>query len=560
VVPWNDDAAKSLAAVQALYPSYETVIVKKRALRESPFIEQVRMLRRLRGKAVVFVFRSLNDFNALHLLPWIGLLHRCSITVLVDNAGNKKVYGPWSWLRLAPVTVLAAISDVFVLLFSFIRLKIVLRRRFSPPRSAATVATAPLIYLFPHPMLRSSVGGAMSHVRGFLLGLKQCGIHGRVFTARALPQDFFPEQCISLSSWPSLFWEAAAIAYNWRFVRAVRKSLGNQSPVALYHRHSRFAVSGAVLSLKLRVPFILEYNGSEVWVSENWDPARFRTWLKLCEDCCLKCAALIVVVSEPLRKELVNRGIPEHRILVNPNAVDPTAFHPGKGGGEVRTELGIAAEDVVVCFVGTFSYWHGISVLQEAMRRLLEKTVDHASHPSLRFLLIGDGPLRAEVALHLEPWVKSGQVIFTGLIAHDAVARHMDAADIFVSPHTPMQDGSQFFGSPTKVFEYMAMAKPVIASRLGQMGEIFVHGDTGWLVTPGSVDELVAAVLYLAGRPEVRASLGKRAREAVLAQHTWKQNAEAVWDHLAILGWVDHRNPAVRSAAEESREVAKSVR
>jgi glycosyltransferase involved in cell wall biosynthesis len=560
VVPWNDDPARSLAAVQALYPHDEILTVDKRSLRESALAQQVNQLRQLRGKAVVFCFRSLNDLNAPILLPWIGLLHRCPVTVLLDDSGNKKIYGRWSWLPLLPLTAGAMFVDAGVLLLSFIKLNVALLRRPTAVSLNCAVAGAPLAYLFPHPLLRSAVGGAMSHIRGFLGGLYEAGIKCDVYTAQSLPQDYFVEQRVGLSSRTFLFWEAMAIAYNWRFARAVRKSLESQRPVALYHRHGRFAISGALLSRKLKVPLVLEYNGSEVWLARNWDPARFRLWLRLCEDYSLKSAALIVVVSEPLRKDLVSRGIPQEKILVNPNAADPVAFQPGKGGGEVRTELGIAAEDVVVCFVGTFSYWHGISVLQEAMRCLLEKTVDHASRSSLRFLLIGDGPLRAEVAAHLGPWVKSGQVIFTGLIAHDAVARYMDAADIFVSPHTPMQDGSQFFGSPTKVFEYMAMAKPIIASRLGQMEEIFTHGDTGWLVTPGSVDALVAAVLYLAGRPEVRASLGKRAREAVLAQHTWKQNAEAVWDHLAILGWVDHRNPAVRSAAEESREVAKSVR
>src|SRR5262249_43825970 len=260
------------------------------------------------------------------------------------------------------------------------------------------------------------------------------------------------QQCIPLSGRPSFFPEAIALAYNWRFARAVRRSLAKQPPVALYQRHSRFSVSGALLSRELSVPLILEYNGSEEWVADNWDPAHFRRWLRLCEDFSLKSAAMIVVVSEALREELTSRGIPTAKIVVNPNAVDSDVFHPGAGGNRIRAELGIGEHDLVVCFVGTFSYWHGISVLQEAARRIMENLRELELPQRLRFLLIGNGPLRSEVAAHLHSWAASGDILFTGTIPHDAVPRYLDAADIFVSPHTSMANGKPFFGSPTKIF------------------------------------------------------------------------------------------------------------
>jgi glycosyltransferase involved in cell wall biosynthesis len=560
LVPWNDDPAKSLAAVQAVYPGHKIVVVEKKALRRNGFMGQLRALRQLRGKAVVFYFLSLDNLNAPLLLAWIGFLHRCASTVLLDEAGNKTVYGRWSCLRLAPIIALAIFVDVVTLLCSWVFLKSGLWRRSKSISAQVATPDVDIAYLFPYPMSRFDVGGAISHVRGFLCGLKEDGVNCHIFTGRPLADEYFPEKCIPLSRRPFFFWEARALAYNWRFARAVSASLKKEPPKAFYQRHGRFVVAGALLSRMVRVPLILEYNGSEVWVAQNWDPVHFRIWLRLCEQYSLAAASLIVVVSEPLRQELIERGIPEEKILTNPNAVDPGMFQPGRGGNEVRRELGLAPDDLVACFVGTFSYWHGMPVLQEAVGRLLQMAEQDASLRRLHFLMVGDGPLRAEVATHLETWVRHGLVIFAGTVPHEHIPACLDAADILLSPHVPFADGSEFFGSPTKLFEYMAMGKAIIASNLGQIGVVLSHNETGWLVAPGCVDELVAAVLHLAGHPEIRTRLGKQAREAVLARHTWQRNAQTVLTALGICAkskdsiLLSARHEASRTAAKLSTE------
>ena len=103
----------------------------------------------------------------------------------------------------------------------------------------------------------------------------------------------------------------------------------------------------------------------------------------------------------------------------------------------------------------------------------------------LRFVLMGDGLLHGEMRSALAAYEKTGEVIFTGSLPSDKVAEYLDASDILVSPHIPMPDGSRFFGSPTKLFEYMAMGKGIVASRLEQLAEVLEHDRTAWLVTPG---------------------------------------------------------------------------
>lgn len=325
------------------------------------------------------------------------------------------------------------------------------------------------------------------------------------------------------------------LSYNMVFAGGVQKLLGSNHPRFLYQRHCAFSVAGAVLSQRLRVPLILEYNGSEEWMARHWDPNPLRDWIRLCEEVTLRSAARIVVVSSVLRDDLVRRGIQPDRIRVNPNAVDPDYFYPGRGRESGRRELGVSPEEVLIGFVGSFSLWHGIEVLERAIIRLLG-----SRQPCrFRFVLMGDGLLQGEMRSALAAYESTQEVIFTGSLAREKVAEYLDASDILVSPHVPMPDGSRFFGSPTKIFEYMAMGKGIVASRLDQLAEVLEHDRTAVLVTPGVEKELAEAILCLALDPEKRVALGTAARRAAVERHCWSTNvANALSDPSQLAGKV----------------------
>src|SRR4029079_15451449 len=132
------------------------------------------------------------------------------------------------------------------------------------------------------------------------------------------------------------------------------------------------------------------------------------------------------------------------KVVVNPNGVDVERFRPNVGGVEVRRELGIRDDEVVAGFVGTFGQWHGVEKLAEAIKRI-------APDVSVRFLLVGSGSLHVEVEKRLEAEVASRRAIFTRAVGHERVPRLLDACDILAAPHVPLADGSEFFGSPTKI-------------------------------------------------------------------------------------------------------------
>jgi len=520
----------ALIFAQRRYPSCETVILSKTELRESGWKRQLNALRQLQGEALLIFTDSLESLQEPMLLKWTVLVHGCRETVLADSSGSFEVTNRARFLGLLPQTLIAALADVIVFACTWIGLQLFHAWLKIGREPEARIGLLDLAYLCPSQAGLDAPGGALTHVTGFLSGLAREGARSAVFSGRPL-QAACDVRNVPGSRRLHLFREAAALSYNLRFSSAVRALLAQKRPRLLYQRHGKFLFAGALLSRWMGIPLVLEYNASEDWMAKHWDPARFSPWLRLCEKVSVKAASLIVVVSKPLKQQLMEIGVLPERILVNPNAVDPESFYPHCGGAKLRQELGFRPEDVVVCFVGTFSYWHGVAVLEQAIRSLLDKAQDASRN--LKFLLVGDGPLAPQLRNALEPYTQRSLVTFTGAIPHRSVRTYLDAADILVSPHVPMPGGRPFFGSPTKLFEYMAMGKAIAASALDQIADVLEHDRTALLVSPGDACDLALAIQRLASDPQLRIELGNNARETALTRHTWRQNARRVLAYYA---------------------------
>ena len=378
-------------------------------------------------------------------------------------------------------------------------------------------------YLYPNPGLRSSAGGAATHAHEVIRAFRR----GRIAVAAFTTNQAFTD---GTSSERDIGWIGVASATSTRAVPATAAIAGDvalirrayrrvRSADLIYQRHQRFALVGAVLAMLTRTPLFLEYNGrGDFMVS---DPPLFAAQRRLCERAALHAAARVVVVSEVERKRLVREGVDARRIIVCPNGVDAGRFATG-GGEKVRQALHINASDQVIGFVGTFGPWHGATVLAEAFVRLAPRA------PDARLLLVGDGLERPAVETILAAHHVSQRVILAGKVPSSEVPSYLDACDILASPHVPLPADEEFFGSPTKLFEYMAAAKPIVASRLGQIGEVLEDGDTGLLVTPGSVEELERAILRLLADPPLRDRIGSGARQTVVAHHSWDRSVDEI--------------------------------
>ncbi|HUU25115.1 MAG TPA: glycosyltransferase family 4 protein [Methyloceanibacter sp.] len=293
------------------------------------------------------------------------------------------------------------------------------------------------------------------------------------------------------------------------------------------------------------IPYIVEYNGSELAMARSFGtPHKLEGLLEQIEDYSFAAATMISVVSQPIADSLVKRGVAADKILVNPNCVDPDVYCPlpDPEREQLRAELGFGADDVVVGFCGTFGGWHGIDVLTAAIPTICQRD------RRVSFLLIGDGNLKHLVNATIEQHGLHERVRDLGLVPQMEAARYLAACDILLSPHSSNIDGGIFFGSPTKLFEYMAIGGAIVCSDLAQLGEVMrpalrvmdfaggapaVTHQRGILVTPGVVDELVEAVGYLSSNAELRKALGSNARKAAIENFTWDSHVENLWRFLA---------------------------
>lgn len=395
--------------------------------------------------------------------------------------------------------------------------------RTSPKPDGQELVTPRIAYIRSTPGVGTQAGGAATHINGFVNAAIELGAEIRVISNdyiagidRTRLKLIDPEPLGSTRA-------AFDLRNNLIFSAGAMREI-EQSPTDLiYQRYARFSWAGVAASLRTGLPLFLEYNGSEVWMGRHWDRGGMLPLLRRFEHLNLEAAARIFVVAEVERRNLLRAGVPDEKIVVNPNGVDTEKFRPGVGGVAVRSELGVVEDEILAGFVGTFGPWHGVLALAEAIALM-------PADSKVRYLLVGAGKLREEFQRIVSAAGREQQVIFAGHVEHERVPALLDACDILLSPHVPLEDGSEFFGSPTKLFEYMAMGKGIIASRLGQIGEVLVDEQTALLTEPGNEQELAKAIIRLSSSPELRERLGAAARDAAIAEHTWKHNAQRVLD------------------------------
>jgi glycosyltransferase involved in cell wall biosynthesis len=436
----------------------------------------------------------------------------------LELLGGYGLIVPLSWLLTEALGLSLAFRSV-------VRASRTGRRALNPAQQSSFSALYVLATL-----TGAAEGGMPTHVAGFTSGAVTLG-HRLRFLVSGEQRDDDKTIVIPPSG---LFSATKALFELWNNLTFTMRSLlllaRGAAPATqvdfIYQRYSRFNWSGVLLSAVTGLPLALEFNGSEIWVSRNWDPIGLLRLLKRFERLNQRAADLIFVVSDVERRNLIDAGVSPAKIIVNPNGVDPERFRPECGGREIRRSLCID-DRTVVGFVGTFGPWHGAPVLAEAA------TLINDPGSRCHFVFIGGGEQRAQTESIIES--AGVRATFTGSISHEKVPAYLDACDILASPHVPSTDGSEFFGSPTKLFEYLAMGKGIVASRLSQVGEVIVDGENGLLVEPGDADGLARAIERLAVDGELRSRLGAAARKTAIERYTWRHNAARVFDAISVL-------------------------
>ncbi|MDT0465050.1 glycosyltransferase [Streptomyces gibsoniae] len=370
------------------------------------------------------------------------------------------------------------------------------------------------------------VGGAVSHVSGILNGFRQLGWRVALVTQGRPPEQLraavdLVRIAAPLPRGERFIRESAQLAANDGMYEAALALARRTPPSFVYERNSFLSRAGADISGHLGVPLVLEWNASVVWENRHWyREAPLKRVFQLIgaryERHTVRSARLVAAVSRPAAAMAIDAGADPGTVEVVANAVDAAGIpEPSPLPAREGARLG---------WVGSFGHWHGVDVAIESLRHL---------PPDVGLVLVGDGERRPECVRMADRLGVGDRITWTGSLPHGEALDVLSRCDVLVSPHV-WKGTSPFFGSPTKLFEYMALGRPVVASRLEQIGEMLRDDVTAVLTEPGDPGSLAEGVRRVLDLPDRGAALGRTARREALAEHTWQRRAEQILTRLAL--------------------------
>lgn len=194
---------------------------------------------------------------------------------------------------------------------------------------------------------------------------------------------------------------------------------------------------------------------------------------------------------------------PADRIVVIPNGVDTRRFAPVPDVAAVRRNLGIGPTTPVVTIVAALRPEKNHELFLDVARRVFGQL------PEARFLIVGDGPCRADLEARARTLGLAESVTFLG--SRDDVPRILSATDVFALT-------SHIEANPVSILEAMSVGRPVVATNVGSIHEAVDHGTTGLLAPPGDAAQFADSVLQLLWDPLRGQEMGAAARQKVI-QH-----------------------------------------
>lgn len=275
---------------------------------------------------------------------------------------------------------------------------------------------------------------------------------------------------------------------------------------------SFFAVISAwIMSRMRKIPFVFEVR--DLWPAVFVDlgvltnPFVIRA-LESVEMFLYQRAALVVTVTEGFRKRLLARGLPPEKVVTITNGAAIESFTPGPRDNAVRTELGLAGK-FVVGYIGAHGISQGLELVLQAAQRLRDDA-------DIVFLLVGEGA-RKRALLELREKLRLNNVIMLPAQAHQRVREYYCASDVCVVPLRQLALFGTFI--PSKMFEIMACAVPVIGAVEGEAREILERSGGARLITPEDDVALADAVRWFKLHPGESRLVGAAGRAFVTAHY-----------------------------------------
>jgi len=230
--------------------------------------------------------------------------------------------------------------------------------------------------------------------------------------------------------------------------------------------------------------------------------------------------AFIAVAPSHGRHLVEHEGCPARKVRVIPNGVDVRRFREQEPDEALRRRLGIPRGAPVAAIVAALRPEKNHEMFLRAAVSIRREV------PEARFLVVGDGPQRGRLEDLARELSLDGSVRFLG--TRSDVPELLALVDVLAL-------SSHMEANPVSILEAMACAKPVVATAVGSVPDSVLDGGTGYLVAPGSVEEMTARVVELFRNPGRATAFGRAGRERVVVQASSERMVEGYQDLIAEL-------------------------
>ena len=336
-------------------------------------------------------------------------------------------------------------------------------------------------------------------------------------TIHFLFDGYLPEKYSTDKGVNSFYFQKKAKWFNFKkntsagekqaLIKNIEKYLKEKLIDLIFCEYGPSGVELLPLSKNLNIPLIVHFHGYDAYRDDilNSYGKQYKTLFEH--------ASAIIGVSKHMCAQLEKLGCPSSKVHFMPYGIDATIFFEEK----------TTQKEITFVSCGRFVPKKAPQLLLRAFSEVLKQL------PSANLVMIGDGELFAECVLLSETLGIKQSVSFMGALGQKEIAAIYRRAQIFVQHSvTTTQNDSE--GTPLAILESGSSGLPVIATRHGGIADVIIENETGFLVEEQDDKTMAEKMIFLAQRPELCESIGKKAAQGIRGKYDLETYTQQLWN------------------------------
>lgn len=373
----------------------------------------------------------------------------------------------------------------------------------------------------------ASQDGQAVHIEEMIAAMRQLGHEVRI-VAPAISQEGEMGGKVGWvhklkDSLPKAIYELLELAYSAIAYRQLKAAAAEFKPDFIYERYNLFLLAGCMLKRKLGIPLLLEVNSPLVYErSQHSGGLALQGLARWAEGKAWRSADYVLPVTRVLGGHVAAYGVPEEKIVVIPNGINEAHFTCAPDSETAKQGLGLVGK-LVLGFTGFVRDWHGVD-------RVIRWLASSQAPENAFLLIVGDGPVRAELEALAKLLQVDDRVLFTGVIDRSKVPEHVAAFDIALQPAVTA------YASPLKLMEYLFLGKAIAAPAEPNLLEVLTDHENAMMFDAKADHGLENALTELCTDETLRRQLSSGARATIdRLDLTWLGNARKVFGLIGAI-------------------------